>query len=574
MAAPTAVLTSAASKSCSSRGPRVLARQCCTTNSAFRTHTSSTQKRFFALSSAQQVNRLNHFSKLEPADVDYFKSVTTVHQGDMDRYNIDWLKLMKGKSELALRPRSTEEVSKILKYCNDRKLAVTPQGGNTGLVGGAIPVFDEIILSLELMNKIVSIDEKAGVGIFEAGAILEQVNTTLENDYNLIFPLDLGAKGSCQIGGNIATNAGGLRVLRYGNLHGSVLGLEFVKANGEVVDVLSRNKKDNTGIDLKQLMIGSEGVLGVITKAAVMCPPKCNAKHVLLLSVDNYDDVVSLFQKARSELGEILSAYEFWDAECTENLSKNLPDLPAIPEFLLPEGNGKPKFGVLVETSGSNAEHDSEKLFQFLEKHELESGSIASDLKQYAEFWRFREDIPEAMLKAKTKVDSGSKLFAYDVTLPEIDKLYLLVEESRTFLTKLFDKDPDFISNVVGYGHIGDGNLHLNLTTNAAAPVELEEKMIKNYEPFLWQLVKDLNGSISAEHGIGSAKTDVIHYSKSKEAIELMYEIKKCMDPNMILNPYKVLCNQQNPVLVGDSGLGLGASSNDAVGGGKMQQSM
>ncbi|CAD7943759.1 unnamed protein product [Amoebophrya sp. A25] len=500
-----------------------------------------------ALGSTASIKRLEHFAKLEAADVDYLKGVTNVVTApdDLERFNTDWLKLTKGRSALAVRPETTAEVSKVLRYCNDRKLAVCPQGGNTGLVGGATPVFDEVILSLERMNKIINIDEKSGVGIFEAGCVLETANAALE-DRSLLFPLDLGAKGSCHVGGNIATNAGGLRVLRYGNLHGSVLGLEFVKADGKVVDVLSRNKKDNTGIDLKQLLIGSEGILGVITKAAVQCPPLSRAKHVLLLSVDSYAEVVSLFQNARSELGEILSAYEFWDSEATGCISSSLK-LP-IPDFMsghLEQGAGK--FAVLVETSGSNADHDSEKLFTFLESAvSSENGSIAAGGQQYQDFWRLREDIPEAMIKDATT------MYAYDVTLPDITHLYDLVTKSREFFksqTSSGSIPEGLVKSCVGYGHVGDGNLHINVSVK---DVDSEGKppgealpgsgfMIGEYEPFLWKLVQDFGGSISAEHGIGSAKTDAIHYSKSPEALQLMRDLKRAMDPNQILNPYKVL---------------------------------
>lgn len=227
--------------------------------------------RFFRALGAAPVCRLPQFAKLTEKDVTFFTSITSVYQGtsqDMQRYNVDWMKTTEGHSTLALRPSSTQEVSKILKYCNERNLALVPQGGNTGLVGGSTPVFDEIVLSLERMNEIHEIDKNSGVIVVDAGVVLETAAKRVEEE-GLTFPLDLGAKGSCQIGGNIATNAGGLRILRYGNLHGTVLGLEFVTADGTVVDVLSKNKKDNTGIDLKQLMIGSEGVLGVITKAAI-----------------------------------------------------------------------------------------------------------------------------------------------------------------------------------------------------------------------------------------------------------------------------------------------------------------
>ncbi|CAH2107478.1 unnamed protein product [Euphydryas editha] len=216
------------------------------------------------------------FGVLKSTDIEYFKSLLSedrvlTEESDVLPFNIDWIKNCRGQSQLVLKPKTTEEVSRILSYCNDKRLAVCPQGGNTGLVGGSVPVFDEIVLNFALMNKIISLDEISGALVCEAGCVLENLDNYVR-DHNLIMPLDLGAKGSCQIGGNISTNAGGLRLLRYGNLHGSVLGLEAVKADGTVVNCLRTLKKDNTGYHLKHLFIGSEGTLGVVTKVAINCP--------------------------------------------------------------------------------------------------------------------------------------------------------------------------------------------------------------------------------------------------------------------------------------------------------------
>lgn len=380
--------------------------------------------RFLRALGGPKVARLP-FSSIQQADLAFFTNLLSTsdvltESDTLQKYNTDWLKTLSGKSSCCLRPRTTAEVSSILQYCSEKHLAVVPQGGNTGLVGGATPVFDEIILSLEKMNKTLSVDAQSGTAVFESGKILEQANAEL-NEQGLMFPLDLGAKGSCQIGGNIATNAGGLRILRYGNLHGSVLGLEFVKGSGEVVDVLSLNKKDNTGLDLKQLLIGSEGILGVITKASVQCPPLSPAKHVVLLGVPSYQHAVQTFQRARLELGEILSAFEFFDAGSVAGVEQNLN--LTIPEFL------PGKFGVLVETSGSNAEHDHEKLMEFLANGEDMDGTIANSGTQIDYFWRLREDIPDAMMR-------DGVLYAYDVTLPDISRLYDIVDKSREFLGK------------------------------------------------------------------------------------------------------------------------------------------
>lgn len=198
---------------------------------------------------------------------------------DIEPLNIDFLSAVRGQSQLLLKPKTTEEVSAILRHCNERKLAVCPQGGNTGLVGGSVPVFDEIILSTQSMDQVEHIDEVSGIVTCQAGCVLEKLEERV-TDVGLCMPLDLGAKGSCHIGGNVSTNAGGLRLLRYGNLHGSVTGVEAVKADGTVLDLLSNFKKDNTGYHLKHLFIGSEGTLGVITKVAIACPTASSAINV------------------------------------------------------------------------------------------------------------------------------------------------------------------------------------------------------------------------------------------------------------------------------------------------------
>lgn len=205
-------------------------------------------------------------------------------KSDLQSNNIDFMAAVRGYSQVLLKPRTTTEVSAILKYCNARKLAVCPQGGNTGLVGGSVPVFDEIILSTQLMNEIEHVDDVSGVLVCQAGCVLERLEERAA-EHGLVMPIDLGAKGTCHIGGNVSTNAGGLRLLRYGNLHGNVLGVEAVKADGTILDLMSNFKKDNTGYHLKHLFIGSEGTLGVVTKVAIACPTASKAINVAFVGM-------------------------------------------------------------------------------------------------------------------------------------------------------------------------------------------------------------------------------------------------------------------------------------------------
>lgn len=416
-----------------------------------------------------------------------------------------------------LRPASTKEVSQIMKHCYARNLAVVPQGGNTGLVGGSIPVYDEIVISLGRMNAVESLDPVQGIVTVQAGCILEQLTSYLDA-YDLTAPLDLGAKGSCMIGGNIATNAGGLRYVRYGSLRGTVLGLEVVLADGTVLDSLTSLRKDNTGYDLKQLFIGSEGTLGVITRASILCPRKPTSVQVLFLALRTYDEVLRAMKLARTHLQEIISAIEFQDIESLNLVLKHIPGA----RDPLPERSA---FYMLIETSGSNASHDAEKISEFLAALEKEdllvNGTLAESEKQSQELWKLREAISESLSKE-------GYVYKYDVSLP-VAQMYNLVEKTRMRLQNA-------TAHVVGYGHLGDGNLHLNIVCPKA-----DNDVLSLLEPWLFEQLKSYRGSISAEHGLGQAKNSFIYYSKSPESVRLMQQLKHFFDPKGILNPYKVL---------------------------------
>ncbi|XP_075385175.1 D-2-hydroxyglutarate dehydrogenase, mitochondrial isoform X2 [Tenrec ecaudatus] len=429
--------------------------------------------------------------------------------------NVDWLRTVRGCSQVLLKPRTTEEVSKILRHCHEQKLAVTPQGGNTGMVGGSVPVFDEVVVSTALMNQVTSFHTVSGVLVCQAGCILENLSQYVE-DRDFIMPLDLGAKGSCHIGGNVATNAGGLRVLRYGSLHGTVLGLEVVLADGTILNCLSSLRKDNTGYDLKQLFIGSEGTLGVITAVSILCPPKPKAVNVAFLGCPGFVEVLQTFRSCKLMLGEILSAFEFVDAECMRLVGQHLGLSCPVQES---------PFYVLVETSGSSTDHDGAKLAAFLE-HVLDSGlvtdgTVATDERKTKVLWALRERVTEALSR-------DGYVYKYDLSLP-VDCLYDLVVELRARLGSR-------ARAVVGYGHLGDGNLHLNVTTEAFCP-----RLLAELEPHVYEWTASQRGSVSAEHGLGFRKRDVVRYSKSPAAVQLMQGIKALLDPRGILNPYKTL---------------------------------
>ncbi|XP_004412768.1 PREDICTED: D-2-hydroxyglutarate dehydrogenase, mitochondrial [Odobenus rosmarus divergens] len=433
----------------------------------------------------------------------------------LEASNVDWLRTVRGGSKVLLRPRTSQEVAHILRYCHERNLAVNPQGGNTGMVGGSVPVFDEIILSTAQMNQVISFHSVSGTLVCQAGCVLEELSHYVE-ERGFVMPLDLGAKGSCHIGGNVATNAGGLRFLRYGSLHGTVLGLEVVLADGTILNCLTSLRKDNTGYDLKQLFIGSEGTLGVITAVSIQCPPKPTAVNVAFLGCPGFAEVLQTFSSCRGLLGEILSAYEFMDAECMRLVTHHLCLTSPVQES---------PFYVLIETSGSRAEHDAEKLSDFLEQvlssGLVTDGTVATDQMKLKALWALRERISEAL-------SQDGYVYKYDLSLPT-ERLYDLVPDLRARLGSR-------AKHVVGYGHLGDGNLHLNVTSEAFSPLLLDA-----LEPYVYEWTARQRGSVSAEHGLGFRKRDVLSYSKPPEALRLMQQLKALLDPQGILNPYKTL---------------------------------
>ncbi|KAG0341009.1 hypothetical protein BG004_006183 [Podila humilis] len=471
------------------------------------------------------------FKKLTDDDIAYFRSILPSSslcqdEEDLETFNSDWLQKYRGQSKLVLKPSSTEQVSKILKYCNTNKLAVVPQGGNTGLVGGGVPVFDEIVISTANMNSVRSFDNVSGALVCDAGCILEALDNYLaERGY--IMPLDLGAKGSCHIGGNVATNAGGLRLLRYGSLHGTVLGLEVVLPDGTILDNLATLRKDNTGYDLKQLFIGSEGTLGIVTGVSILSPKRSKAVNVALLGLKSFDQVQAAFKRSKDELSEILSAFEFWDRASIDLVKEHLA-----------AGANNPlesthDFYVLIETSGSNKDHDDEKLTNYLEglmmDDVVQDGVVAQDTNQLRNLWAIREGIPEACSK------SGA-VYKYDISMP-VPVFYQMVEDMRDRLQNagaIGEGRP--VKSVIGYGHVGDGNLHLNVAAHGYT-----KEVTDIIEPFVYEWTAKHAGSISAEHGLGLMKAAHLHYSKSPSMIQLMKRFKELLDPNGIMNPYKYL---------------------------------
>lgn len=482
----------------------------------------------YTTDSYPNIQRDSKFKELNAEDVKFFREVLGADNAlidgvnqdafdELEAYNADWMRKYRGHTRLVLKPNTTDQVSKILKYCNDNMIAVNPQGGNTGLVGGSVPVFDEIVVNLSRMSKIRSFDDVSGILVVDGGVVLETADNYLkERDH--IFPLDLGAKGTCQIGGNVATNAGGLRLLRYGSLHGNVLGLEAVLPDGTILDDLSKLRKNNTGYDIKQLFIGGEGTIGIITGVSILCPQRSPAVNVAYFGLESYEKVQEAFKEAKKSLQEILSAFELMDGQ-SQKLYKSATGNK------LPLENDHP-FYVVIETSGSNSDHDSEKLTAFLEhvmgEGIVEDGVVAENETQSQNLWACREGISEAS-------QHFGGVYKYDLSIP-LPELYKLVEETREkFLTNGLMSETDEscpVLDVVGYGHMGDSNLHLNVATR-----RYDKAVEKVLEPWVFEWVKEREGSISAEHGLGLSKKEFVGYSRSETMIKLMKGVKGLYDP-------------------------------------------
>ncbi|KZS92940.1 FAD-binding domain-containing protein [Sistotremastrum niveocremeum HHB9708] len=483
-------------------------------------------------SSVHSVNEqdVEHFTKIlsSPSSVISTLSPSFSSSSDLENFNADWMGKYKGHATTVLKPRTTEEVSKILKYCWERQIHVVPQGGNTGLVGGSVPIQDELVISLSNLSKVRSFDPVSGILVADAGCVLESLSEHIA-PHGFIMPLDLGAKGSCQIGGNVATNAGGLRLLRYGSLHGTVLGLEVVLPDGTVLDQLSTMRKDNTGYDLKQLFIGSEGTIGIITGVSILTPPAPKSTNNVVLALPSFSNVIPVFKATRQHLSEVLSAFEYFDRTAYDLALKHGHAAP----FPAEEVEGAECY-VLLETSGGKKEHDDEKINTLLETllsdedSLILTGTLSQSPSQFASLWAIREGLTEAVSKE-------GKAYKYDISVP-VSSFAEVVGTVRARCEEKGLISRGLVKHVIGYGHVGDGNLHLNVIAS-----EYNDEVAQTLEPFVYEVVASHRGSISAEHGIGVMKTHALKYSKDAISRQWMRKIKDIFDSKGIMNPGKVL---------------------------------
>ncbi|KAG7347639.1 glycolate oxidase subunit GLCD [Nitzschia inconspicua] len=473
-------------------------------------------------------------------------TATTISSQSLDKYNIDWTKKYRGQSSLVVRPNSTQEVAAILRYCYEHRLPVVPQGGNTGLVGGSVPLDREIVVSLEKMNTIHNLQDN--ILQADAGCILQDLQDNA-CQHRCLVPVDLGAKGTCQIGGNISTNAGGVYYFRYGSLHANCLGLEVVDGTGQILNLSYSPRphlKDNTGYDLKHLFIGAEGTLGIITKVALWCPPLPTSVGAVWVTCSSLQDVLGILALAKTQyLTEILAAFEFMDHKVLRLVRATHATSVKLPVDIDCEGNHRgndhAKYSILIETHGSNEEHDQDKLSAFLE-HIMErnlvvDGVVAQNVGQVEEFWKVR-DICNPSAAATGFV------YKYDVSLP-VDDFDNFIAEIKSKLNSL-PLNTQYTADdlqCVNWGHIIDGNLHCNIVS--VGKFDRDPLLTEYVEKCILQAVTKRNGSISAEHGLGQYKNKYMNQIKDRTTLQTMRRMKKLFDPAGIMNPGKYLPNEK-----------------------------
>ena len=435
-----------------------------------------------------------------------------------DRYFSDWMTTAPRDHVLALaRPRTTEEVSRLLILCNKYCIPAVPQGGLTGLAGGAKPVKGCVLISLELMKAIEEVDVASSTVTVQAGVTMQQVQE-IALEHSLFYPLDLGGRGSCTVGGNLSTNAGGNRVLRYGMARELLLGLEVVLPDGTVLSNLNKMLKNNTGYDLKQLFVGSEGTLGIITRAVLKLLPKPRSTCTALCALDSYDQVLKLLTHARTFLGPNFSAFEMMWPDFYERMTAGLKHLTKP----LPDGHGA---YVLIESQGTNPiqdqAHFEQVLSDALEAEFVRDVVIAQSESDVSKIWAVRDSSSEFRAVFWPHV-------GFDVSVPT-GNLGNFVEDLKK---RLKQKWPE--TRTVFFGHVGDSNVHIGVQV---CDGEQPEYAI---ECFVYDVVHDWKGSISAEHGVGTLKREFLKISRSPMEIQVMKAIKFTLDPNGILNPGKI----------------------------------
>ncbi|KAH7709318.1 Protein F54D5.12 [Aphelenchoides avenae] len=447
------------------------------------------------------------YAVLSERDLAHFESVlgrSWVKTEHLEDYNVDFLSNFRGSSKCVLLPESADQISAIVRHCYARRLAIVPQAGNTNLVGGAVPVFDEIVLSTKRLNRHYHLDVDSGILTCDAGFVLEELDTCLATD-GYMMPVDLSSKGTCQIGGNVATNAGGIRLLRYGSMHGNVLGLQAVvpDESGTIGNFGLPLRKNNSDIHQHGVFVGSEGQFGVITQVSMLVAPKPTSVQTATLGVVSFENCRRILRYMKQNMNGLLASFELMDAEAVRCVEANF-DVPSC----LP--------------ASSDEEHDIEKLTEVLNsclgQRFASDVLLAQNTSESEAMWKVRESIPLATMR-------DGYLYTHDLSLP-LEHFYALTEIIRSRLGAKAKR-------VVTFGHLGDGNTHLFVI----APQSDKETLY----PFIYDWVSKRGGSISAEHGIGQEKR--AHYRRLADPTKLKINagLKKTFDPRGILSPYKLI---------------------------------
>jgi FAD/FMN-containing dehydrogenase len=449
-------------------------------------------------------------------------------EGDLGAWEQDWRKRSRGKALAVVRPGSTAEVSQVVTACAAARASIVPQGGNTGLVVGSTP--DEsgtqVVLSLQRMNAVRSLDPDNLTITVEAGCVLQNVQEAAERA-GFLFPLSLAAEGSCTIGGNLATNAGGTQVVRYGNARDLCLGLEVVTARGETWHGLSGLRKDNTGYDLRDLFIGSEGTLGIITAATLKLYPMPAARLTAWAAVPSLEDAVRLLGLAHRHLGPGLTGFELMGSFALSLVARHFAQM-RVPLY------EQAPFCVLLENSDHESEAHARAQFEGLLEAALEQGFVtdavvAENLAQAHQLWHIRESIPLAQAEEGLNIK-------HDISVA-VSRIPEFCRETDALLEKMIPG-----VRLVNFGHLGDGNLHYNVQAppggNASDFLDEWEERVNS---LVYDSVQRFDGSISAEHGIGSLKAEKLEIHKPPVALEMMRAIKHALDPENLMNPQRIL---------------------------------
>ena len=449
-------------------------------------------------------------------------------QGDLSAWEQDWRKRERGRALAVVRPANTQEVADVVRVCARAGVSIVPQGGNTGLVVGSVPddSGEQVVLSLQRMQAIRQVDAANLTLTVEAGCVLQHVQQ-IAQEAGFLFPLSLGAQGSCTIGGNLATNAGGTQVLRYGNARELCLGLEVVTADGEIYQGLSGLRKDNTGYDLRNLMIGSEGTLGIITAATMKLYPLPAATLTAWAAVPSVQAATQLLGLAHQHLGAGLTGFEMMGQFALSLVDKHFPTL-RVPLWQMQP------YCVLLENADNESEAHARARFEHLLEVALEDGCVvdavvAENLTQAQNFWHIRESITLAQAQEGLNIK-------HDISLP-VSAIADFVSETQAQLTQAIAG-----VRLVNFGHLGDGNLHFNVQApegvDAAAFLIEQEARVNQ---LVYEAVWRYRGSISAEHGIGSLKVDTLPHYKDPVALDWMRRIKRALDPQQVFNPGRVV---------------------------------